>query len=101
VTYCAPFLLPAVLTCNAVIIGLLYAIWESVVGQFVPGARALSIQQWSLSVARPSSGSAGAVLGPAAVSLTTGCVALAAVLVASTVYAGWRLRSLRLTGEDA
>jgi ABC-2 type transport system permease protein len=104
VTYCALFLLLAVLTRNAVIIGLLYAlVWESVVGQFVPGARALSVQQWSLSVVQavvttPAGGGAGV---RAAVSLTTGCIALAAVLVASTVYAGWRLRSLRLTGEDA
>jgi ABC-2 type transport system permease protein len=104
VTYCALFLLLAVLTRNAVIIGLLYAlVWESVVGQFVPGARALSVQQWSLSVvqavvAAPAGGGAAV---RAAVSLTTGCLALAAVLVASTVYAGWRLRSLRLTGEDA
>ena len=103
VAYCAVFLLLAVLTRNAVVIGLLYAlVWESAIGQFVPGAQALSVQQWSLAVVKavvsvPADG-AGAI--EAAVRLTTGSVALAVVLVASTAYAGWRLRSLRLTGED-
>ena len=49
IAYCALFLLLAVVTRHAVVVGLLYAlIWESLVGNFVPGAQALSIQQWSL-----------------------------------------------------
>ena len=51
VAYCAVFLLLAVLTGNAVVVGLLYAlIWETTVLRFVPGARALSIRQWASSV---------------------------------------------------
>jgi len=101
--YCAVFLLLSVLTRNAVVIGLLYAlIWESAIGQFVPGARDLSIQQWSLAVVKalvsvPADG-AGAI--DSAVRLPTGSVALAVVLVGATAYAGLRLRSLRLAGED-
>ena len=51
VAYCALFLLLAVVTRHAVVVGLLYAlIWEALVGSFVPGAQTLSIQQWSLAV---------------------------------------------------
>jgi ABC-2 type transport system permease protein len=51
VAYAALFLLLAVLTRQAVVVGLLYAlIWESLVGNFVPGAQALSVQQWALSI---------------------------------------------------
>ena len=47
IAYSALFLLLAVLTRNAVVTGLLYTlIWEGVVGGFVPGAQALSVQQW-------------------------------------------------------
>ena len=53
VAYCALFLLLAVLTRNAVVVGLVYAlVWEAAVGNSVPGAQALSIQQWSLAVTR-------------------------------------------------
>ena len=42
--YCVGFLLLAVVTRHAVVIGLIYAlVWESLVGNYVPGARALSI----------------------------------------------------------
>ena len=49
--YSALFLLLAVVSRNAVVIGLIYAlIWESLVGGLVPGAQTLSVQQWSLAV---------------------------------------------------
>ena len=45
VAYSAVFLLLAVTSRNAVVIGLIYAlIWESLVGAVVPGAQTLSIQ---------------------------------------------------------
>ena len=51
-TYAALFLLLGVLTRHAVVIGLVYALlWESLVGNFVPGAKVLSVQQWGLSIA--------------------------------------------------
>ena len=49
VAYGALFLLLAVITRNAVVVGLIYAlIWESLVGGLVPGAQTLSVQQWAL-----------------------------------------------------
>jgi len=99
VTYCALFLLLAVVTRNAVVIGLLYAlIWETVVGGFIPGAQALSVQQWSLTLAERIVGDRAEPLGlTAAVSLGTGVPLLAVLLVASTWFAGRRLRTLRIS----
>ena len=102
VAYCALFLLLAVLTRNAVITGLLYVlIWESLVGGLVPGAQALSIQQWALSVTTRIVGSGAADLGvTSAVRLVVGGVLLVGVTGAATWFAGHRLRSLRLAGDD-
>ena len=102
VAYCALFLLLAVLTRNAVITGLLYVlVWESLVGGLVPGAQALSIQQWALSVTTRIVGSGAADLGvTSAVRLVVGGVLLVAVTGAATWFAGHRLRSLRLAGDD-
>ena len=102
VAYCALFLLLAVLTRNAVITGLLYVlVWESLVGGLVPGAQALSVQQWALSVTTRIVGSGAADLGvTSAVRLVVGGVLLVAVTGAATWFAGHRLRSLRLAGDD-
>ncbi|MDP9182338.1 MAG: ABC transporter permease [Actinomycetota bacterium] len=102
VAYSALFLLLAVVTRQAVVVGLLYAlVWESLVGNFVPGARSLSIQQWALSVTEKLVGTRADTLNvDAAVGLGTGVTLLVVVTVASTWYAGWRLRSLRLTSDD-
>jgi ABC-2 type transport system permease protein len=102
IAYSALFLLLAVITRNAVVVGLIYAlVWESVVGSFVPGAQALSIQQWSLAVTRVVVGDRAESLGiTAAVRPQIAITLLIAVTVAATVYAGTRLRSLRLTGDE-
>jgi ABC-2 type transport system permease protein len=102
VAYCAGFLLLAVLTRNAVVVGLIYAlVWESLVGGLVPGAQALSVQQWSLAVVRKILGDSADRLGvEAAVGFGTGLVLLALVTVGATVYAGRRLQTLRIN-EDA
>lgn len=94
--YAAVFLCLAVITKNAVVVGLIYAlIWESLVGGIVPGAQALSIQQWSLSVIEqidfPSASSA--------VDFSTGLVLLLVVTVGATIYAGRRLQTLRLNDD--
>lgn len=97
VVYCAIFVLISIATRHAVIVGLAYAlIWESVVGQYVPGARLLSVQQWALS--------AGAALtdGTTLHGDLSPAWALLLLVVAgagATVLAGQRLRSLSLTGE--
>ncbi len=102
VAYGALFLLLAIVTRNAVVIGLLYAIvWETVVGGYVPGAQALSVQQWSLALTRRIVGSGADDVGvTAAVGVPTGLVLLVVVTVAGTVYAGRRLRSIRFTSEQ-
>jgi len=97
IAYCAIFVLIGIVTRHAVIAGLAYALlWESLVGQYVPGARLLSVQQWALSVgAAFTDGSAmrGDVAPVVALAL------LAAVAAGATVLAGQRLRSLSLTGD--
>jgi ABC-2 type transport system permease protein len=96
--YGAIFLALAVSSRNAIVLGLGYALlWESLIGSYVPGAQALSVQQWSRAVASPlvDSGSMSS-----SVSLTTGAIALMAVTVAALWSAGRRLRSLRPVSES-
>lgn len=101
VAYSAVFLLLAVVTRNAVVVGLIYAlIWESLVGGLVPGAQTLSIQQWSLAVVRQVLGDSAERLDvEAAVGFGAGVVLLTVVSVAATGYAGRRLQSLRLNDD--
>jgi ABC-2 type transport system permease protein len=100
--YCALFVLLAVVTRNAVVVGLIYVlIWESLVGSFVPGAQVLSIQQWALAITEKVVGSSAGTLGlSSAVSFGTGVVLLTVIVVGCTWYAGARLRKLRLTGNE-
>ncbi len=101
VAYCAFFLMLSVITKNAVVVGLIYAlIWESLVGGLVPGAQDLSIQQWSLAVVQQVFGDGAYRLGiGSAVGFTTGLVLLIVVAVGSTAYAGRRLQTLRLNDD--
>lgn len=98
IAYIALFLLLAILTRHAVIIGLIYAlIWESLIGSAVPGAQTLSIQQWGYAIAdqlatEPSIDSS--------VHPVLAVVLLAIVTVGATVLAGDRLRSLTLTDAE-
>ncbi len=104
VAYCALFLSLAVVTRHAVVIGLIYLlVWETLIGQFVPGAQVLSIQQWALAVAArvvtaPPGGTDGHPTS--AVALTTGVIMIVALVVLVTWFAGRRLAVLRLTGEE-
>jgi len=100
--YCALFVLLAVVTRNAVVVGLIYVlIWESLVGSFVPGAQVLSIQQWALAITEKVVGSSAGTLGlSSAVSFGTGVVLLTIIVVGCTWYAGARLQQLRLTGNE-
>lgn len=98
VAYSAIFLMLAVVTRHAVVYGLAYAlIWESLIGGFVPGARTLSVQQWSLSLTERIA--AGGVVS-SDVRLAVACVLLAVVTAVATWYAGRRLRVLSLAGEE-
>lgn len=99
IAYAALYLLLAVVSRNAVVFGLVYAlVWESLVGGLVPGAQTLSVQQWSLAVVKEVLGdSAGPLAVDSAVGFGTGAVFLALVTVLATAYAGRRLQVLRLT----
>ena len=63
----------------------------------MPGARALSIQQWALSIADSMTSSVDV---HSAVRLTVAVALLAVVIVAGTWLAGWRLRSFTLSHTD-
>ena len=101
VAYCAFFLMLSVITKNAVVVGLIYAlIWESLVGGLVPGAQDLSVQQWSLAVVKQVFGDGAYRLGiGSAVGFTTGLVLLIVLTVGATAYAGRRLQTLRLNDD--
>lgn len=98
IAYVSLFLLLAVLTRHAVIIGLIYAlIWESLIGSAVPGAQTLSIQQWGMAVTDQLTDSP---LVTASVGPVLAIVGLVVVTVGSLVVAGDRLRSLTLTEAE-
>lgn len=98
VTYAAVFLLLGVVTRHAVVAGLVYAlVWESLIGNLVPGARTLSVQQWALALAQKI-GEGDIVQSD--VGLPAAVVLLVVVTVAATWFAAQRLRSLTLAGEE-
>ncbi|MFJ9039840.1 ABC transporter permease [Streptomyces sp. NPDC102406] len=98
IAYAAIFLLLGTVTRHAVVFGLVYAlVWEALFGSLVAGARTLSVQQWSLAVAHKV---AGGDLVTSDVGLPAATVLLVAVTVLATWYAGQRLRSLKLAGEE-
>ncbi|PKQ25207.1 MAG: hypothetical protein CVT64_10905 [Actinobacteria bacterium HGW-Actinobacteria-4] len=102
VTYVTVFFLLATLTRNAVVVGLLYAVlWETVLGGYAPGVRALSVRQWSLAPAEQIAGTQAATWGIAAeVGLTTGLIAIAATIVAGIVFSSRRLARLQLNTSE-
>ncbi|MGW5608275.1 ABC transporter permease [Streptomyces sp. NPDC003753] len=98
IAYAALFLLLGTVSRHAVVFGLVYAlVWEALFGSLVSGARTLSVQQWSLAVAHKVSDSS---LVTSDVGLPTATVLLIVVTVAATWYAGQKLRSLTLAGEE-
>ncbi|RBQ22117.1 ABC transporter permease [Spongiactinospora rosea] len=99
VAYAALFLLLGVITKHAVAIGIAYAlIWESVVGGFVPGARNFSVQQWAQSIAYQFNTSG--FFSKPSVSVGFALIAIAIVTIGAVFWAGQRLRSFTLAGEE-
>jgi ABC-2 type transport system permease protein len=97
VIYNALFVMLSVLTARAIAVGLLYVlIWEAVLGNFVSGARLLSVEQYSLgvanSIAHYSALNAGLTLSTA---LIMGVIVTAAALVLATR----RLSEFSLKGD--
>ena len=97
--YNAVFVMISALTTRAIAVGLLYAlIWEGVLANLVPGARLLSIGQYSLGIANSIVHNAGL---NAALSLSTAVVMGLLVTAAALVIAARRLASFSLKGEPA
>lgn len=101
IAYTTLFVMLAILTRNAVIVGLLYALlWESVLGGYVPGVRDLSVRQWALAPAEAMLGRRAVEWGVTSdVSATAGVVMLTVATVAAAVVAVRRLQTLRITVE--
>ncbi|WP_306325910.1 ABC transporter permease [Streptomyces venezuelae] len=98
IAYSALFLLLGTISRHAVVIGLVYAlVWEALFGSLIAGARTLSVQQWALALAQKVTGDG---LITSEVGLTTAVVLLAAVTVVATWFAGFKLRTLKLAGEE-
>jgi ABC-2 type transport system permease protein len=99
VAYCAVFLALSLVTRRPVLLGLLYVlIWEGLLGNLLTGSRALSIQQYAVTIAAnitPSSVLHARLSLPVAVAMS------AAFTVGGTLLAIDRLRSFRLTGETS
>jgi ABC-2 type transport system permease protein len=98
IAYCALFIAIAVVSRFAVTIGLIYAlVWENLLARYAAGAKTLSIRQWAISVTDLTTNATAVtsdVHGSTAVPLL---VALTAVGV---LFAGWKLRTLSVTGTD-
>lgn len=98
IAYSALFLLLGTVSRHAVVIGLVYAlVWEALFGSLIAGAKTLSVQQWALAVAQKVSGE-GLVTSDVAV--PTAVALLIGVTVLATWYAGQKLRTLKLAGEE-
>jgi ABC-2 type transport system permease protein len=97
-TYSAIFVALAVVSRNAVTIGLLYAlVWETLLGNFAPGAKSASVQQWGLSVTDALTGASPVV---STVSLAVALPLLFLTAVAATLLAVVRLRSLSVASAE-
>ncbi|MEU6877629.1 ABC transporter permease subunit [Streptomyces sp. NPDC046712] len=98
IAYSALFLLLGTVSRHAVVIGLVYAlVWEALFGSLIAGAKTLSVQQWALAVAQKVSGEG---LVTSDVALPTAVALLIGVTVLATWYAGQKLRTLKLAGEE-
>jgi ABC-2 type transport system permease protein len=98
--YTAFFLALSLLSRRPVAVGLIYImLWENLLVKFVSGARVLSIQQYSVSLADGLAGDTS-LLTSNLTTVTAGI--LTAVFIAlGTVVATARLRSFALTGETS
>jgi ABC-2 type transport system permease protein len=97
VIYNAIFVMISVLTTRSVAVGLLYVlIWESLLGNFVAGARELSVGQYSLGIANSVAHNADLHAG---LSLATAATVGGIVTVAALFIAARRLAAFSLKGE--
>lgn len=98
IAYCALFIAIAVVSRFAVTIGLIYALlWENLLARFASGARTLSIRQWAISVTDLNTNAT------AVTSEVHGSTAIPMLIVLTALgvtFAGWKLRTLSITGSD-
>ena len=95
-TYSALFLAISAVTRHAVIASLMFVlIWESLLGNLFTGVAWLSISQWGLRIGHAASDEL-----PDPASLPWAIIASVVVTVAGVWFAGDRLRSFSLRGED-
>lgn len=95
VAYVAVFFMIAVLTRNAIIVGLLYALlWEGVLAGYVPGVRTVSIRQWALAPAEQIVEGNSAIVISSDVGLVAGIVLLALATAGSIILSIQRLKVL-------
>ncbi|ROO91164.1 ABC-2 type transport system permease protein [Actinocorallia herbida] len=98
VVYGAVFLALAVVSRNAVTIGLIYAlVWESMIGGFVAGSRNLSVQSWGLSTVDALTSATTVDIGS---SVTTGLILSVITTVVALAFAISKLRTLTLASAD-
>jgi ABC-2 type transport system permease protein len=97
VIYNALFVMLSVLTTRAIAVGLLYVlIWEAVLGNFVSGARVLSVEQYSLGIANSIAHYSAL---NAHLTLSTALIMGAIVTTATLVLATRRLSEFSLKGD--
>jgi ABC-2 type transport system permease protein len=95
--YTALFLALAALTRHAVVIGLVFALlWEGLLGHVLSGVKWVAIGPWGAAVAAAVSGRADR----SGIGLGYALVAAAVVTVATLWFAGDRLRSFTLRGDE-
>jgi ABC-2 type transport system permease protein len=96
-TYAALFLGLAALTRHAVVIGLLFVLlWEGLLGNVFSGIRWFAIGAWG----RETAGAVSSAVSDAGTGLTYALVASALVTAVSVWFAGDRLRSFTLRGDE-
>jgi ABC-2 type transport system permease protein len=102
IAYTTIFVALSVLSRNAVIIGLLYALlWEGVLGGYVPGVKDVSVRQWALAPAQHMLGADAAGYGvTSAVTVTVGITMLVVVTLGAGCLAIGKLKTLRLAAAD-
>jgi ABC-2 type transport system permease protein len=97
VIYNAVFVMLSVLTTRAIAVGLLYVlIWEVVLGNFVSGARLLSVEQYSLGVANSIAHNTALNAG---LTLSTALIMGVIVTIAALAFAIRRLSGFSLKGD--
>jgi ABC-2 type transport system permease protein len=95
-TYSALFLAVSAVTRHAVIVSLLFVlVWEGLVGNLLTGVAWLSVAQWGLRVGHEVSGEL-----PDPTNLPWAVLASVVVTLGAVWFAGDRLRSFSLRGED-